>query len=162
MQVRIYPTNLAKYNEGKLVGKWLELPLPDDELKRELQDILGNDEEAFISDYEAEFKIEEYDNPFEINDFVRQLDELEEYEQEKVFYLLDTIGLNREEALENHEDVIFYSGMTLQDVAYELIEDGVFGELTDTIKGYIDYAKLARDLSIDGYHETPKGVFWYQ
>lgn len=160
--IRIYLTNLAKYNEGRLVGKWVDLPLDESDLEKAVKDVLGTDEESFVTDYEAPFRIEEYENPFELNKFAEQLEELEEYEQEKVYYLLDNIGHDREEALENHEDVIFYPEMTLEDVAYELIEDGVFGELTDTIKGYIDYQKLARDLSIDGYHETDKGVFWYQ
>jgi antirestriction protein len=162
MEVRIYLTNLAKYNEGKLIGKWIDLPIDDDELQKELKAILGSDEEYFITDFEAPFGIEEYESPFKLNEFVWQLEELDEQDQEKMFYLLDTIGYDREEALEHYEDVVFYSGMTLEDVAEELIEDGVFGNLSDTIKLYIDYEKLARDLSIDGYYETDKGTFCYQ
>jgi len=91
-----------------------------------------------------------------------KLEELDEYDQQRVFYLLEEIGDDWNAALEHYEDVVFYAGMTLADVAYELIEEGVFGELSDTIKGYIDYQKLARDLRIDGYHETDEGVFLYQ
>jgi hypothetical protein len=134
MEVRIYLTNLAKYDEGKLIGKWIDLPIDDDELQKELKAILGSDEEYFITDFEAPFGIEKYESPFKLNEFVWQLEELDEQDQEKMFYLLDTIGYDREEALEHYEDVIFYSGMTLEDVAEELIEDGVFGNLSDTIK----------------------------
>jgi antirestriction protein len=162
MEVRIYITNLAKYNKGKLVGKWVELPMDKEELKREIKEVLGNEEEIFLSDFESPFDIEEYENPFTLNEFVEQLDKLDEYEQEKVFYLMDTIGYDREETLEHYEDVTYYQDMTLDDVAYELVEEGVFGELTDSIKSYLDYEKLARDLRIDGYYETDKGVFWYQ
>ena len=66
-----------------------------------------------------------------------------------------------EYALRNHDDVIYYSDMTLEDVAYDLVEEGCFGELSETIKGYLDYEKLARDLSIDGYTENTKGTFLY-
>lgn len=52
--------------------------------------------------------------------------------------------------------------MNFEDVAYDLVEESVFGGLSDTIKGYLDYAKFARDLSVDGYHETDNGTFWYQ
>lgn len=160
--MRIYLTNLAKYNEGKLVGKWLDLPLDEDELKKELQNILGSDEEYFITDYEAPFEIEEYESPFELNEFAEKLEELDNYDQQKIFYLLEIIGYSREEAMEHYEDVTFYSGMTLEDVACELVDEGIFGELSDTIKGYIDFEKLARDLSIDGYYQTDEGTFWFQ
>ena len=52
--------------------------------------------------------------------------------------------------------------MSLEDVASELVEEGIFGDLTDTIKGYIDFEKLARDLSIDGYYQTDEGTFLFQ
>jgi len=161
MDTRIYLTNLAKYNEGYLVGEWLDLPMEESDLEKAVKGVLGKDEEYFITDYEAQFRIEEYENPYKLNEFVEQLEELDEYDQEKVFYLLDNSGYTREEALEKHEDVTFYKGMTLEDVAEELVEEGIFGDLSDNIKGYIDYEKLARDLSIDGYCETDKGVFWY-
>lgn len=30
--INIYLTNLGKYNEGELVGEWVELPVSDEEL----------------------------------------------------------------------------------------------------------------------------------
>ena len=161
MEVRVYLTNLAQYNAGRLIGKWLELPLTEDELKQAFKDVLGSDEEYFITDYEAPFRIEEYDNLTELNTFVEQLNELDEYEQVKAVYLMESVGLTRQEAIQQQEDVTFYQDMTLEDVAEELVEEGIFGNLTDTIKGYLDFEKLARDLSIDGYHETNQGVFHY-
>lgn len=162
METRIYLTNLAMYNEGQLVGKWLDLPLTEKNLTKELHEVLGDDEEYFITDYESPIKIAEYENLSDLNAFVLQLQDLDEYDQQKILYLLDVMGCTREEALEKYEDVIFYPDMTLQDVASELVEEGIFGDLTDTIKGYIDYDKLARDLSFDGYYETEIGTFWYQ
>ena len=161
MDTRIYLTNLAKYNEGRLVGKWVDLPLTDEDLTRELHEVLGDDEEYFITDYESPIKIAEYENLVEFNNFVLQLEELDEYDQQKILYLIHVIGCTRKEALDKYEDVIFYPDITLEDVAIELVEEGIFGSLADTIKGYIDYEKLARDLSIGGYHETENGTFWY-
>ena len=159
MEVRIYLTNLPRYNSGELKGKWVDLPC--DDLGAELKEVLGNDEEHFITDYEAPFTIHEYDNIWELNEFARQLQELDEHEQEKVTFLLDTICLDRKEAIEHHEDVTFYAGMNLEEVAEELVEEGCFGNIADNIKCYFDYEKLARDLGMDGYHETDKGTFWY-
>ena len=31
--LRIFLTNLGKYNEGQLIGEWVELPCTDDELE---------------------------------------------------------------------------------------------------------------------------------
>jgi len=159
MDVRIYLTNLAQYNAGCLIGKWLDLPLDEEELSKEVKAVLGSDEEYFITDYEADFRIEEYENLHELNSFAEALSELDEYEQEKVFYLIESIGYKREEALERHEDVTFYKGMTLEDVAEELISEGCFGSIPDNIQWYLDYEKIARDLSMDGYYETSSGTF---
>ena len=137
MDVKIYLTNLAQYNAGRLVGKWLELPVSEEELARELQAVLGRNEEYFITDYSADFRIED-----------------------KVIYLINCVGYNRQDALEKIEDVIYYQGMTLEEVAEEMVEDGMLGTLSDTVKGYLDFEKIARGLSFDGYHETTKGTFW--
>ena len=34
-----YITNLGKYNEGELVGKWISLPISEEELEQVLQEI---------------------------------------------------------------------------------------------------------------------------
>jgi len=59
METRIYLTNLAKYNEDRLIRKWIELLLTTEELEKELKQILAGDEEYLITDYEAPFRIEE-------------------------------------------------------------------------------------------------------
>jgi len=159
-EVRIYLTNLAQYNAGRLIGKWFDLPLTEEELDIALKEVLGSDEEYFITDYEADFRIEEFENLSELNTFVESLSELDEHDQEKVIYIINCIGYKRQDALEKIEDVIYYKGMTLEDVAEEMVEDGMLGTLSDTVKGYLDFERIARDLSFDGYHETTKGTFW--
>ena len=161
MEINVYLTNLAKYNAGRLFGKWIQLPLSDDELQKAFQEVLGNDEEYFLTDYEAPFSIEEYDNLRELNEFSKHLEELSDFDQEKVIFLIEELGYSRSESLKYYEDVIFYENMTLRDVAYDLVDEGVFGDIADSIKCYIDYESIARDLSIDGYHENDKGVFYY-
>jgi len=159
-EVRIYLTNLAQYTAGHLVGKWLNLPLDEEELAEALKEVLGSDEEYFITDYEADFKIGEFENLSELNAFVKSLSELDEHDQEKVIYLINWNCLKRPDALEGYEDVIYYEGMSLEEVAEDLVEEGMLGSLSDKVKGYLDFEKIARDLSFDGYHETTKGTFW--
>ena len=161
MDVSVYLTNLAQYNNGCLIGKWLNLPLSEDELHEEIKAVLGTDEEYFITDYEAPFQIEEYDNLSELNRFTDQFAELCEYDQQRVVYLIEAMNLSKEDALEHYEDVTYYQNMTLEEVADELVEEGIFGTIPDNLLCYLDSEKIARDLSIDDYHETSKGVFHY-
>ena len=159
-EVRIYLTNLAQYNAGRLIGKWFDLPYTEKELDIALKEVLGSDEEYFITDYEADFRIEEFENLSELNTFVESLSEFDEHNQEKVIYLINCIGYKRQDALEKIEDVIYYQDMTLEEVAEEMVEDGMLGTLSDAVKGYLDFEKIGRELSFNGYHETTKGTFW--
>ncbi|WP_422404511.1 antirestriction protein ArdA [Mammaliicoccus sp. JADD-157] len=70
-QAAIYLTNLGKYNEGALVGQWLNVPCTNEEFKQALLNI-GVDgveyEEYFITDYEYLKGISEYSNIEEVNE----------------------------------------------------------------------------------------------
>ncbi|WP_252242733.1 antirestriction protein ArdA [Clostridium sp. ZS2] len=67
VDINVFVTNLGKYNEGELVGKWI--PFTDDELKKCFNEIgldNKNYEEYFITDFESSldhvWSISEYDN----------------------------------------------------------------------------------------------------
>jgi hypothetical protein len=45
MEIRIYVANLAKYNDGFLVGEWIDLPMDEDELEAKLDEISGKTED---------------------------------------------------------------------------------------------------------------------
>lgn len=55
--MNIYLTNLGKYNEGELIGEWVELPVSQEELQKVFERIGINEEyeEYFITDYECDF-----------------------------------------------------------------------------------------------------------
>ncbi|KAA9290010.1 MULTISPECIES: antirestriction protein ArdA [Aerococcus] len=81
-EIRIYLTNLGKYNEGYLIGEWITLPISDDELAESFERIGINEhyEEYFITDYEAPFEIGEYTNLESLNNLACELEDIEEYE----------------------------------------------------------------------------------
>ena len=54
-------------------------------------------------------------------------------------------------------EVDIYSDMTMQDLAIEFIDEGLFGEIPQPIANYIDYSAIARDLSIDYFETTIAG-----
>ena len=61
--IRVYIANLGKYNEGELVGGWLDLPQPQVKIDEFLQDTVGltlNSEEAYQKGLHGERVYEEY------------------------------------------------------------------------------------------------------
>jgi len=154
--LNIYITNLGKYNEGELIGEWVSLPCSNLE---EVYDRIGiNDEyeEMFITDYETDFaglEVGEYDN---IEDLNEQAEELESVDAELIAAILEAEGGTIWDAIERAEDATFWPGMTLEEVAYELVEECY--DLPEIAQRYFDYAAFARDLSFDGYTETSAGV----
>jgi len=73
----------------------------------------------------------------------------------KLLYLTCELGYEFEDAINRIDDVEFYQDMRVEEVAEELVEEGVLGEISDFLKFYIDYKRLARDLEIDGYNYIP-------
>lgn len=78
--VKIYVANLAAYNAGHLIGKWLELPQDTDELKAELKAIsnkYGYDSEIEVHDVEGirRYIFDRY-SIIELNNTLNQLEEL--------------------------------------------------------------------------------------
>lgn len=73
--MRIYLTNLGKYNEGELVGEWVDLPIEKENLQEVFKRI-GIDgkqyEEYFITDYECDFYEIEANSPDEAEQILRE------------------------------------------------------------------------------------------
>lgn len=162
-EMKGFITNLGKYNEGYLVGKWIDFPIDDDDFEKELASIgvvAGSMyEEWFITDYDcALFDMHdafgEYPNIDDINEVAEALD----YREDEFVALLEVCSY--EDALDHLEDEDFtlYYDMTLEDVAYELVDECY--NLPEIAQRYFDYKAFARDLSFDGYTETSKGVIF--
>lgn len=154
--LNIYITNLGKYNEGELMGEWVALPCNDLESVYERIGINEEYEEMFITDYESDFEglqIGEYDNIEDLNEWA---EELEAVDADVVAAILEAEGGSLEDAISRADDVIFYPGMTLLDVAYELVDECY--DLPEIAQRYFDYEAFARDLSFDGYTETSTGT----
>ena len=159
MEFRIFLTNLGKYNEGELVGKWLDLPCAA--LETELAEIgvaPGTQyEEYFITDYENEvgYEVHEYENVWELNELAERLDGVRDVDW--LLAYMDVTGEELDTAIDNYEErSSFYPNQTLEDVAYDLVNDCY--NLPEIALRYFDYEAFARDLGYDGYTETDDGV----
>ncbi|MCM1008667.1 MAG: antirestriction protein ArdA [Ruminococcus flavefaciens] len=161
--ISVFLNTWANYNKnGADGGFWVDLPCNLDETLERLAASTGeevDEMEAFINDFETEIKgleISEYSNIEELNDLAESLDDLDEYDIEKIDAIMEAYGGTLENAIENIDEYTYYSGMTLEDVAYELVDER--SELSEFAKRYFDYEAFARDLEIDGYYETSNGV----
>ena len=157
--LKVFVTNLGKYNEGELIGEWVSLPISESELEEVLERIGINEEyeEYFITDYETEIdglNVDEYSNIEELNELAAQLESFDEYDLEKVGAIVEAYG-DLKEAIENIDNYTYYSGKTLEDLAYEYVEEM---NLPEFAQRYFDYEAFERDLEFDGYTETNNGV----
>ena len=167
--LRIYLTNLGKYNEGELLGEWVELPVSQDELvkvfdriqichdKVDYSDECGNPyEEYFITDYETDIEgveVGEYSNLDELNELAEQLEDFDEYGKKAIqAMLLDGYEFNEAIMKVYNGDYNYYPDCKdMTDVAYYIVENGcLLSDVPETIARYFDYEAFGRDLGIEG------------
>lgn len=170
--LRIFLTNLGKYNEGKLIGEWIELPCTFEELEEAKERIGISDEpdengvyyeEWFISDYESDIdgiEIGEYDNLDDLNELAEDIENLDNDEMTALqAFLLH--GDDLEKALEDVQngDYRIYSGCyTMEDVAREVVEEcGYLNSVPENVARYFDYEAFGRDLDIEGTYYNIEG-----
>ena len=165
--ISVFLNTWGNYNEnGADGGFWVELPCNLDEVLERLAASTGEDVdemEVFINDFETEIsglEISENTDISDLNDIAEQLESLDKYDLEKLEAILEADGESLENALDNMDDYIFYANQSLEDVASEMIDEGVFGDIPDSIINYIDISAIARDLGYDGYTETENGVIY--
>lgn len=158
MTMKIFLTNLGKYNEGELIGEWLELPVSEEEIEETLEKIGINEEyeEYFITDYETDvegLEIGEYDSLEELNELAETIENMDDTE-EKVFSACLENGSSFEDALEtvqNGDYRIYSNCYSMTDVAYEVVEEcGYLENVPETVARYFDYESFGRDLDIEG------------
>lgn len=155
--LKIYLTNLGKYNEGILQGEWLELPVSQEELKEVFERIGINEEyeEYFITDYKCDFyEVGEYENLDTLNEIAERIEELDEEESKVVKALMSELGYTLDEAIEkvNNGDYRIYSECNdITDIAYEVVEEcGYLNNVPENVARYFDYEAFGRDLGIEG------------
>jgi len=93
-----------------------------------------------------------------LNAMAETLESIGDYEQQKLIFLTEYQGYSFDDALEKYEDVEFYPDMTLKGLAEQFVDEGIFGDIPETIQSYIDYDAVVRDLEHD-YAQTDAGCF---
>lgn len=155
--MKIYLTNLGKYNEGELVGEWVELPAAQEELEKVFERIGINEEyeEYFITDYECDlYEVGEYENVDKLNDIAERIKELDEEGSKVVKALIQELDYTLDEAIDkvNSGDYMIYNACeNMTDVAYQVVEEcGYLENVPDNVARYFDYESFGRELGIGG------------
>ena len=167
-KIRGFITNLGKYNEGELNGKWIEFPIDENELQDVLKEIgcyyvdeNGMEqnieyEEYFFTDWESEipFGFGEYPDLEEVNKLAECVEALSEQEQEYLKLIVEDYTNDFQEAfdiVESGDYVLWDNCNDMSDVAYYYTkETGMLQDVPDSIAKYFDYASLGRDMDIEG------------
>ena len=158
--IKVFLTNLGKYNEGYLIGEWLELPATKQEIDACMERIGINEEyeEYFITDYETNINIEigEYSNLDELNEIAEQLEKLNK--DDDIIRAILSYTNNIQETIDiiNRGDyIIYWDCDDMVDVAYQIVEEcGYLNNVPEQVKMYFDYEAFARDLGIEGNFEA--------
>ena len=154
MEFKIFIANLGKYNEGEMIGEWINLPATEKELKEVLDRIGINEEyeEVFITDYENEFgyKVDEYDNLDELNEIAYKLDNLTIDEEEKIKAGLELWSFD--EIYNYLDDIILLNDVnTDYDLGYYWTEESGCYNLDNLgmLRNYINYEAFGRDIRLE-------------
>lgn len=102
--IKVFVSSLGAYNDGVLTGQWTTLPV--DDVKKEILDKIKGAEgdEYFISDYEAPFKIDEYEDLDDLNKAAEALKNNGIKDLQGLYDSLDYRGFMEPEPIENDED----------------------------------------------------------
>ena len=156
MKITIYLTNLGKYNEGELVGQWVDLPATAEDLAAALRNIGidGRQYEYFITDYEtdAPITIGEYDRLEDLNEMAAELAALDDYTAEIVTALIGD-GYSLADALAAADDCLYYDGCSdMTEVAERYADEtGLLDSIPENLRYYFDFEAFSRDMELEGH-----------
>ena len=173
--MEIYITDLAAYNNGHLIGEWVSLPMSKNDLNLKISEILlrGTEvcnkdeihEEFFITDYECDFmEIGEYDDVYNLNDIAAKMERMNDHFKKITKFLLsNNLVSNLNEAIEEVENVIIHEDSTMEDIAYEFVNECYnLNDLPSIISNNIDYEAIGREMEMDGrYFKEDGDIYEY-
>ena len=158
--MKIFITNLGRYNEGYLVGKWVKLPVCEDVLDKVLKEI-GIDEyyeEYFITDYENEIigigdVISEYSSVQALNELAQRLEDLSDDEADKLGAVLEYEACRSVsevlELLDKLDEFDLLTDVTDdEELGYYYAEEYCCIDIPESIQPYFDYEKYGRDVRL--------------
>ena len=153
----IYITSIC---EGKdyLLGEWVKLPVPPEKLDEVLARIGNEYEEYLVTDYEAAFanlNISQYSSIAELNDLATRLDEVEEWDNDKLCAVLE---MEEPTSIADIVDIIDH--LDDFDILADVEDDEGLGQyyaeelctlnaVPEHLRSYFDYEAYGRDIRLE-------------
>jgi hypothetical protein len=166
----VFLTDLTLYNQGKLVGKWLTLPMSKEYLEKEVKEVLSDNEEYFISDYSAKYgmRVHPFADVYELNELMHKFQEIETLHDRRVIIAAFRYFSELEDVInclkDNNYSMLDYVENTY-DLGHAIVKQELFHlEISEELKGYIDYETIGEEFESSGYtiYEDLKiGVAFY-
>lgn len=150
--IKVFLESIAAYNNGEMKGRWITLPMNEDDLRNEIRDILDGDEEYFITDWECEyFSIDQYDNISTLNEKAEYLLEKEDYELVTLKAICELVDFDEAKDILEKGNYFFIPDVSSEtELGEYVIDEGLFGiDIPDSLKNYIDYEAIGRDWLMD-------------
>lgn len=159
--LKIFVNTWGNYNtNGADGGRWLDLPMEEEELEEALENIAAamgdNDPEWAIHDYEwgSDFdggEISEYDNIQELNEYAQQLDNLDKWELETYAAAVEYWGRKYVDIADIDEYAIYPDIESDYDLGYYWINESGCYDLSSlgNLANYFDYEAFGRDIRFE-------------
>lgn len=153
----IYITSIR---EGKdyLLGEWVKLPVPPEKLDEVLERIGNEYEQYLVTDYEAAFanlNISQYSSIAELNDLATRLDEVAEWDNDKLCAVLEmeepTSIADIVDIIEHLDDFDLLVGVEDDQGLGEYFADELctLEAVPTHLRGYFDYEAYGRDIRLE-------------
>ena len=153
----IYITSICEEKEY-LLGEWVKLPVPPEKLNEVLARIGNEYEEYLVTDYEAAFanlNISQYSSIAELNDLATRLDEVEEWDNDKLCAVLE---MESPKGIAGILDIIDH--LDDFDLLIGVEDDQSLGEyyaqelctlsaVPEHLRAYFDYEAYGRDIRLE-------------
>ena len=180
MELKIFLTDLNKYNNGQLSGEWIdvfdvvnECNDVDECIAKSLKQIGidvtdPNCHEWFITDYETDLdvSIDEYESLETIFNFAKEVLNADTRDVNVINCVLRYCGNGFNADLSRVDDVVVISGTNgvydLSDLGYEMAKMmDLFHGCPETLERYFDFEAYGRDidLEVNGFFED--GCYYY-
>lgn len=160
MKVSAWIGNLGKYNEGELVGEWVDFPITEETFEEVMERIgIGERyEEWFAADYDSPLPLHkmfgEYPSFESLNEIAETVDDMGDEEETVLDAILQNYTDDVSEALRIIEDGdyrVWSDCYSMTDVAYEYVEEtGMLDKVPEALERYFDYEAFGRDLDLNG------------
>jgi hypothetical protein len=109
-------------------------------------------------------EIGEYDDPYKLNEIAAKMERMNDHFKKITKFLLsNNLVSSLNEAIEEAENVIVHENSTLEDVAYEFVNECYdLDSLPSIISNNISYKNIAHDMELEGrYFDVDGDIYEY-